>query len=327
VEIAEKVNGSIPRSVDFSYIWGEALEELIRRAPDLRIINLETSVTTSDDFWPRKGINYRMHPDNTPVIKVADIDCCVLANNHVLDWGYPGLEETLDTLHEAGLQTPGAGHNLEEARTPAIFDMEGKGRIIVFSIASETSGVPATWAARHDRAGVNFIADFSASSVRRIAGQVKSLKRQGDIVVLSIHWGSNWGYHVPVEQREFACQLIDEAGIDVIHGHSSHHPRGIEVYRNKAIIYGCGDFINDYEGIGGLEYFRGDLSLMYFLEINPANGELRGLEMVPHQIRKFRLKRASKQDAAWLKNTLHRESQEFNTRVGLTKDGVLAVGW
>jgi len=327
VEIAERVNGPIPRPADFSYIWGDALAELNRKSPDLSIINLETSVTTSDDFWPRKGINYRMHPDNTPAISAAGIDCCVLANNHVLDWGYSGLEETLDTLRKAGLQTPGAGRNLEQARAPAIFDLGEKGRVIVFSLASATSGVPVAWAATHDKAGVNFIADYSPACVDKVADQVRALKQPGDVVVLSIHWGSNWGYEVPAEQREFAHQLIDKAAIDVIHGHSSHHPRGIEVYRNKPIIYGCGDFINDYEGIGGHESYRDDLSLMYFLEIDPAGGNLMGLEMVPHQIRKFRLNQASKQDLAWLKNTLHREGQKFSTRVELTKSGVLELRW
>ncbi|MCK5480723.1 MAG: CapA family protein, partial [Gammaproteobacteria bacterium] len=150
VEIAEAVNGPILRPVDFAYIWGDALGELDRMDPDLRIINLETSVTTSDDYWPRKGINYRMHPDNIPMISAAGIDCCVLANNHVLDWGYPGLEETLDTLGKAGLQTTGAGRNLEQARAPAIFDLGETGRVIVFSLASGTSGVPSAWAATHD---------------------------------------------------------------------------------------------------------------------------------------------------------------------------------
>jgi len=327
VKIAEAVNGSIPRPVDFAYIWGDALGELDRMDPDLRIINLETSVTTSDDYWPRKGINYRMHPDNIPMISAADIDCCVLANNHVLDWGYPGLEETLDTLGKAGLQTPGAGRNLEQASAPAIFDLREKGRVVVFSLASGTSGVPPAWAATHDKAGVNFITDFSPASVNSIADQVRALKQPGDIVVLSIHWGGNWGYDVPGEQREFAHQLIDKAGINVIHGHSSHHPRGIEVYKDKPIIYGCGDFINDYEGISGHEPYRGDLSLMYFLDIDPANGKLIGLEMVPHQIRKFRLNQASKQDTAWLKHTLNREGQQFNTGVDLTKDDLLELRW
>jgi poly-gamma-glutamate synthesis protein (capsule biosynthesis protein) len=144
---------------------------------------------------------------------------------------------------------------------------------------------------------------------------------------MSIHWGGNWGYEVPGEQREFAHQLIDKAGIDVIHGHSSHHPKGIEVYRNKAIIYGCGDFINDYEGITGHESYRGDLSLMYFLDVDPASGSLLGMEIVPHQVRKFRLNQASEQDEAWLRKTLHREGRHLNARVELTGDGLLVLRW
>ena len=327
VDIAEKVNGPIPKPVDFNYIWGDALGELDGMAPDLRIINLETSVTTSDDFWPCKGIHYRMHPDNTPGISAAGIDCCVLANNHVLDWGYSGLEETLDTLRKADLQTAGAGLNLEQARAPAIFGLGEKGRVIVISLASETSGVSSAWAATQDKAGVNFIAGFSPASVDRIADQVRVLKQPGDIVVLSIHWGSNWGYEVPFDQRDFAHQLIDKAAIDVIHGHSSHHPRGIEVYRNKPIIYGCGDFVNDYEGIGGHGEYRGDLSLMYFITINTRSGELTHLEMVPMRIRRFQLNRASGEEASWLAATMDRESRRFRSRVELQEDQSLSLGW
>jgi len=327
VDIAEEANGPISKPVGFSYIWGDALGELDGMSPDLRIINLETSVTTSDEFRPRKGIHYRMHPDNTPVISAAGIDCCVLANNHVLDWGFAGLEETLDTLRKAGLQTAGAGRKLEQARAPAIFDLGEKGRVVVISLASETSGVPSAWAATHDRAGVNFITDFSSASVNSIADQVRALKQADDIVVLSVHWGSNWGYEVPSEQREFARQLIDKAGIDVIHGHSSHHPRGIEVYRNRPIIYGCGDFVNDYEGIGGYEEYRGDLSLMYFVSVNPRSGELTRLEMIPMRIRRFQLNRASGEEASWLAATMDRESRRFGSRVELQEDQSLILDW
>jgi poly-gamma-glutamate synthesis protein (capsule biosynthesis protein) len=327
VEIAEKVNGPIPKPVGFSYIWGDALAELEGMAADLRIINLETSVTTSDQFQPHKGIHYRMHPDNTPVIGTAGIDCCVLANNHVLDWGYPGLEETLDSLREAGLKTAGAGRNLEQAGAPAIFDLGGKGRVVVLSVASETSGVPSAWAAKRDRAGVAFITDFSLASARIIADQVQAVKQPGDIAVLSIHWGGNWGYRVPFDQREFARQLIDIAAIDVIHGHSSHHPRGIEVYRNRPIIYGCGDFVNDYEGIGGHERYRGELSLMYFVSINPHSGKLTRMKMTPMRIRRFQLTRASGEEASWLATTMDRESRRFESRVELLEDQSLSLVW
>ena len=119
LELAEQTHGAIPRPADFAYIWGDALAALAREAPDLRIINLETAVTRSEDCAP-KGINYRMNPANLGCLTAAGIDCCALANNHVLDWGAAGLEETLETLQAAGLQTAGAGHNRSEALAPAL---------------------------------------------------------------------------------------------------------------------------------------------------------------------------------------------------------------
>jgi poly-gamma-glutamate synthesis protein (capsule biosynthesis protein) len=107
LELAERASGRIPRPVGFSYVWGDALDELARRSPDLRIVNLETSITTSDEPWP-KGINYRMHPSNAPCLRAAGLDLCVLANNHVLDWGVAGLLETLETLKGAGIACAGA---------------------------------------------------------------------------------------------------------------------------------------------------------------------------------------------------------------------------
>ena len=86
VALAECANGPLPRSVGFLYPWGDALAELNHRRPDLRVINLETSVTRCATPEP-KGINYRMSPENFAAVKDAQIDCCVLANNHVLDWG------------------------------------------------------------------------------------------------------------------------------------------------------------------------------------------------------------------------------------------------
>src|SRR5438552_3437803 len=97
VELAETLHGPIPRPVPFEYIWGDALKELDRAETDLRIINLETSITTSEEACP-KGINYRMHPLNIGCISAGRIDCCGLANNHILDWGYMGLEQTVATL-------------------------------------------------------------------------------------------------------------------------------------------------------------------------------------------------------------------------------------
>src|SRR3972149_3271056 len=94
IELAEMANGPIPQSVDFSYIWGDALEEFERLAPDLRMINLETSITRSEDYWKDKEIHYRMNPENIPCITAAKIDYCSLANNHVLNLGYSGKRKS-----------------------------------------------------------------------------------------------------------------------------------------------------------------------------------------------------------------------------------------
>lgn len=326
VELAEEATGPIPNPVDFVYIWGDALAEWEGVAPDARIINLETALTQSND-WEDKGINYRMHPDNVACLAAARIDCCVLANNHMLDWGRTGLAETMETLEKAHLKTAGAGRNLREAEAPAVLEITGKGRILVFAYGSETSGVPRSWAASADKPGVNFLADFSDGVVEHITACVQAVKRPGDIVVASLHWGANWGYSVPRQQRIFAHRLIDDAGIHVIHGHSSHHVKGIEVYKDRLILYGCGDFLNDYEGVSGSEDYRGDLALMYFATIERSTGKLVTLRMTPLQIKHFRENRASRKDGEWLRDALNREGKRFGTRVELAPDNTLTLRW
>ena len=97
----------------------------------------------------------------------------------------------------------------------------------------------------------------------------------------------------------FAHRLIEE-GIAIVHGHSSHHVKAIEVSKGRLILYGCGDFLTDYEGISGYEMFRGDLALMYLIEIDSHNGELITARLAPMRMRQFRLERASAADAEWL---------------------------
>jgi poly-gamma-glutamate synthesis protein (capsule biosynthesis protein) len=327
VKLAEKMHGVIQKPISYSYIWGDALKELERVKPDVRIINLETSVTKSNDYWKSKSIHYRMHPENIQFLTSAKIDFCSLANNHTLDWGYPGLIETLETLKRANIKNAGAGRNLREAESPALIAVEGKGRVIVFSYGVETSGISYSWAATEEKPGVNLLKDFSEKTVMQVKKKVQKFKKQKDIVVGSIHWGSNWGYDVSRRQRAFAHELIDKAGFDVIHGHSSHHVKGIEVYNDKLILYGCGDFLNDYEGISGYEAYRGDLGLMYFAYVDPATGKLVHLQMTPTQIKRFQVNRASRADTLWLRDTLNKEGKKFGNQVKLNEDNTLLLQW
>jgi poly-gamma-glutamate synthesis protein (capsule biosynthesis protein) len=327
VQLADRVNGPIRRPVDFAYVWGDALAELQRRRPEVKLINLETSLTAAGEPWPGKGIHYRMHPANVPLLTVAGIDVAALANNHVLDWGYAGLAQTLATLQQAGILTTGAGRNYSEAEIPAVVELAGKGRVLVFACGVASSGIPGTWGAAAERAGVNLLPELSAAAVDRIGAQVQKVKRPGDVVVASLHWGGNWGYDIAPGQRQFAHELLDRAGVDLVHGHSSHHVQGIEVYRGKLILYGCGDLLSDYEGIGTEEEFRSDLGLLYFVRIDPGTGQLVGLELVPMQTRQFRLGRAAKADVLWLRDTLNREGERFGTRVEMPEDDTLVLRW
>ncbi len=325
VKLAEEVNGTIPKPVDFTYIWGDALEELRRTNPDVRIINFETAVTAGSEIWPGKGIHYRMQPRNIPCISAAKIDCCVLANNHILDWGYAGLEETLTVLDNANLKVAGAGRNLLAAEAPAIIDVAGKGRVMVFGFGDESSGIFSSWGAGRDKPGVNLLADLSGDTVNRIAERISGLKQKGDWVVVSIHWGGNWGYKILSAQREFAHKLIDQAHVDIVHGHSSHHPKGVEVYHGKPILFGCGDFLNDYEGISGYQEFRGDLVLMYFVTMDLMTGNLVSLIMTPMQIRRFRLNYVHPHDVHWLRQVMARESRALGARLELINEYYLAL--
>jgi poly-gamma-glutamate capsule biosynthesis protein CapA/YwtB (metallophosphatase superfamily) len=314
IRLAEETNGPIPAPIDFAWPWGDALEIVDQFAPDVRLLNLETSITAGGEFARGKAVHYRMHPDNVGCLTAMRPDVCALANNHILDFGYRGLTDTLRTLDDAGIRGAGAGLDAKSAERPAVV-----GRVVVASCGMGSSGIPHRWAATGRRPGVAYVPDMSDRSADAIADRVQASKGPSDLGVVSVHWGSNWGYDVDSAQIRFAHRLID-AGIDVVHGHSSHHPRPIEVYRGKLIMYGCGDTIDDYEGISTYESFRHELRLLYFASVD--EGVLR---MVPMRMRRMRLERAPDEDANWLRASVTAMSRRFGTRVESAPDGVLTV--
>jgi poly-gamma-glutamate synthesis protein (capsule biosynthesis protein) len=326
VALAENANGPIPRPVSLGYIWGDALQEMEQAHLDLRIVNLETAITSAETPWPDKGIHYRMHPQNIGCLSAAKISACALANNHLLDWGYEGLSETLKTLNTAGIAHSGAGNDAEEAMQPAVLGAAGKSRVLLFSFGSTTSGIPQERKATSISPGVNLLDDLSEATAVRVANQMRAYQRAGDLVIASIHWGSNWGYEIPREQIAFAHRLIEE-GVAIVHGHSSHHVKAIEVFKGRLILYGCGDFLTDYEGISGYEMFRGDLALMYLIELDSRSGELIAARLVPMQMQRFRLERISAADAAWLCNLLNELGAQFSTGARLERDNSFTLAW
>ncbi len=250
------------------YPWGTMKQFLT--SDDITLINLETTFTTSDNPTP-KVFNFKANPDHAVMLVHGNITAVSLANNHILDFGLQGLKDTLQTLNELSITHTGTGLNLIDAQKPIIIERKG----IKIGIISATDNKP-KWAATIDHYGTNF---FTFSSYDHIIQQIQKLKPSVDYVILSLHWDTNWPRYIPTDMISCAHDFID-AGVDIIHGHSSHKPLGVEVYKNKIILYGTGDFIDDY-AIDPVE--RNDLTFLF--QITLSKNQLIKLSLIPAQIR------------------------------------------
>jgi poly-gamma-glutamate synthesis protein (capsule biosynthesis protein) len=327
VRLAEAVNGPVPAPVAPAYIWGEALTLIEQRRPELRIVNLETAVTTASRPWPGKGVHYRMHPANIACLAAARIDCCALANNHVLDWGREGLQETLRTLQQAGLHAAGAGPDAGRALAPAVLPLADGARLLVFARATPDSGVPTAWGAGAHESGVALLPSLDEAAAQALATQVAQWRQPRDRVLVSIHWGGNWGVEVPQLHQQFSRRLIELDAADLVHGHSSHHPRPPEVYRGRLILYGCGDLINDYEGITAMGRLDPGAVCLYFVQLNRDSGEVRQVEIVPMQLHRLQLQGARAAARRNLQSLLESAGPHWSTRLQAQDDGSWQLRW
>lgn len=330
LDLILRASGPLPENRPVDYVWGDAKAILAETKPDLKIINLETSITSSGSPWPGKMYCLRMHPGNVEVIKSAGIDCCSLANNHVMDWGYAGLSETLNTLQSAGIKTCGAGFDQNGAESPAILNIPGTtGRVLVFAAVSPSAFLPRGWAARGSKPGVHYFDDDQpALELPRLAWLIQRHKKPGDLVIMSLHWGGNFGFDLGEAHQEFARALIDNAQVDIVYGHSAHHIKGVEVYKGKLIAYGCADFITDFEGMSleglgsELKEFRHDLSFMYIVDIRMEDGHLEGLTLYPMCDKHIQMRRVSEDiDRRWLFDTMKRECRRFGADIATSNNG------
>jgi poly-gamma-glutamate synthesis protein (capsule biosynthesis protein) len=327
-----------------SYLWGDYLGMYIMPPPDLRLLNIETAVTKSIDnkdlpMW--KSIRYHMHSDNYETAmrgflshggeQPASPVIVNFGNNHAMDYGRQALEQEsiplFEQLKSDSFQTVGVGRNLQEASRPAKISCKSTS-IQVFAFSSGCSGTPSDWWATENRAGLvglpSLYSEKDVKSAMKIAKATfdRSPKPESGLRIVSIHWGPNWAMKGETTEelaarRSFAHRLIDECGVDLIYGHSSHHARGIEVYKNKLILYGTGDIINDYEGFenpGEERYVR--LGGIYLADINRVSGDFEELRVVPTFMNRLRLERFTPSSRLWQPNRrtlLHNpnKSKEF----------------
>lgn len=303
------------------YLWGKSRFEL-KHEPDVCLLNLETAVTktiSNSDIPIHKGINYHMHVDNFETIMAgfpfhAPVVVC-FANNHSLDFGRKAFEEeSLPLFDQTSLvQMIGGGRNFREAARPALIHCDGVD-VEIFAVATGCSGTPRDWWATESQSGIVGLPSLNNSvnveEAMKIIRNVISNSPTGNnrrLRILSIHWGPNWALKHESDaeiqaRRDFAHRVIDECGVDLIYGHSSHHIRGIERYKQKLILYGAGDIINDYEGFenpGEEHYVK--LGGIFVVDLM-ASGELRQLQIVPMLMNQLRLERYTKDSLRWNPN-------------------------
>jgi poly-gamma-glutamate synthesis protein (capsule biosynthesis protein) len=313
VRLAERAHGEIPKPVGRSWPRGDAVALFRSPEVDLRIVDPETAITTSPRPWP-EGIDCRMHPDDLPLLVEARIDRAVLADNHVLDRGFEGLLGTLGHLERAGIRPAGAGRNAALAAAPAVLRLPGRGRALVFAMGHGSSGIPPERAARPDRPGVHLLEDLSGRTPARIGELVERHRRPADLLLASIHRGGNRGHGIPPEHRRFAHGLA-ELGFHLVHGHSSHHARAVEIAGGVPILRGCGDVPTDDEGIEGDEEFRDDPAVAWLPSFRGPPWRLEAFEAAVFRIRRMRLGAAPEADRDRLAAVLERESRPLGVRV------------
>lgn len=285
------------------YPWGDTLP--IFQDADVRMCNLECVLSDRGSPWTitPKVFHFRSDEKHVETLKIAGINVVSLANNHALDYGHGAMLDMLKILDDAGIHHAGAGINFEEACRPALFQA-GKAKI---GFIAFTDNEPA-WESTTEMPGVFYVPidvdDHRAKSLFEI---IRHTKKEVDVLIVSTHWGPNWGYRPQPNHIPFAHSLID-AGADIIFGHSCHVFQGIEIYKGKPIIYSAGDFIDDY-AVDETE--RNDRSLIFIVET--LDSEIYRLRLYPTVIDDFQARRAPQTDAREIIKKMQKLCAEFKT--------------
>lgn len=291
-----------------AYTWGDTLPVL--RQADLRIANLECVLADGGKPEPGKVFHFRSDVKNVATIQYAAIDVVSLANNHVLDYGTDAFRETLPALDTAGILHAGAGLDREAARRPAVRRVGGT----AVGFLAFTDNQP-DWEASGTSPGVYYVP--VADGGRRVAELLDLVRRtraRVQLLIVSAHWGPNWGSGAPPEHQDLARALID-AGADVVFGHSPHIFRGVGLYRNRPVIYSAGDFVDDY-AVDPIE--RNDQSFIFVLETR--GNAPHTLRLHPTLITDFQV-RLARRSSREIAGRMQRLCQHLGTRSTLNDAG------
>lgn len=241
----------------------EAAGELFAAA-DIRFANNEGAYADDVDPVPNARPPAIAARRNATALRGAGFDVLSLANNHILDAGYPGLRSTLACLREAGVRPVGAGTDRAAAYQPVI--VERNGRSVAFLAFS--SVFPAGYEARGALPGLaplrahnayvpailhewapgmlpRTVSLLDGTDAERAEEAIASVREQADVVVVSCHWGDFSRPYVITDHERECAELFVEAGADVVLGHHQHTLRGVQFLDGKPILYGLGHWAMD----------------------------------------------------------------------------------
>jgi poly-gamma-glutamate synthesis protein (capsule biosynthesis protein) len=293
--------------------WGDVLPVL--RAADAVVANLECAITAHRAPWNKtsKVFHFRARQEAVTVLRAANVRCVSLANNHTLDYQETGLLETLSALEAAGIQYAGAGPDLDAARAIAVIDAGGAR----LGVAAFTDNEP-PFAAGPTRPGTSYL-DIGGDpqAGQRVARAAATARDAGaDLVVLSLHWGPNMVASPPPRFRDFARAAID-SGVDLVYGHSAHVFQGIEVYRQRPILYDTGDFLDDYAIDAKL---RNDWSFVFLLDVEGAR--MQKLRLRPVRLTYAEVNFAAGDELAAIRTRMRALCGELDTPLTDTEEGL-----
>ena len=200
---------------------------------NVAIVNLEMAITERGEPYDKEFV-FRAPGSAALTLAGAGIDVVSLANNHILDFGSEGLEDTISVLDEVGILRPGAGANNAEAYAPRVLVLDNEIRV---AFVSASAIIPGGFSAGAERPG---IAD-AKWAIPRVLAAVRAAASGNDVVVVSIHWGVERATCPSQDQRDLAQQLI-EAGANLILGHHPHVLQPIETFDRTVIAYSLGNF-------------------------------------------------------------------------------------
>lgn len=222
-------------------IYGILSEETVEimKKSDIMVANSEFTISDRGEKMPGKYYTFRGSPKRLPIYNEMGVDLLTLANNHVYDFGRTAFYDMIDSLNEYKFPYIGAGKNIEEAKRPYYFILDGYK--IAFINATRAEKIILTPEATDTEGGV-----FRCYDPTELINAITKLKEESDYIIVLIHWGKEDSHELETVQEETAKKYID-AGANVIVGSHAHVLQGIEFYQNNPIIYNLGDFIFNNE--------------------------------------------------------------------------------